>query len=77
MSEHLFLAVTCNTPGCTTGCIVKYLGPYAGQPEIEELAPEWFEYRCAECKRTHRYKRAELYPVVRDHPPPAGFENAF
>jgi hypothetical protein len=77
MAKHLFLAVTCRTLGCTTGCMVKYVGPYSGESKFQHLAPEWFVSFCEECKQTHPYTREEIYPVLRDEAPPVGFESAF
>ena len=77
MAKHLFLAVTCRTLGCTTGCMVKYVGPYSGESKFQHLAPEWFVSCCSECNQTHRYKREEIYPVLRDEAPPVEFESAF
>jgi hypothetical protein len=77
MAKHLFLAVICRTLSCTTECQVKYVGPYSGESRFQHLAPESFVYCCAECKRTHRYHREEVYPVLLDAAPSGGFENAF
>jgi hypothetical protein len=57
--------------------MVKYVGPYSGESKFQHLAPEWFMSFCGECKQTHRYKREEIYPVLRDEAPPVGFESAF
>jgi hypothetical protein len=77
MIQHVYLAVICNSPGCTTGCVLKYLGPHWGEKEFGDLVPEWFDFQCGECHRTHRYKREEVYPVITEESPPSGFENAF
>jgi hypothetical protein len=75
--EHLYLAVTCDTSGCTAALLVKYVGPDTGQSELQEMAPEWFDCRCEECHRLHRYTRADIYAVKTDEAPPPEFENAF
>jgi hypothetical protein len=77
MEGHLFLAVTCRTPGCTTGRLVKYIGPYSGEYKFQHLAPESFAYRCGKCKRTHHYLRDEVYPVKLAEGPQPGFKSAF
>ena len=75
--EHLYLVVNCKTPGCTAGCVIKHLGPYAGQSEVQKMAPEWFEFRCGECKKLHLYSRTDVYPIRNRKAPPPEFENAF
>lgn len=77
MAKYLILAVTCRTLSCTTGCMVKYVGPYSGESKFQHLAPEWFECCCAECKKTYRYNREDVYPILLDEHPPPGFESAF
>jgi len=77
MAKHLYLAVTCNTPGCTSAGLIKYLGLQTGQTTIGDSVPVWFEYECGECHRLHHYEREDVYPVITDTAPPLGFENQF
>ncbi len=75
--DHLYLAVTCKTPQCTTGCLIKYLCPYSGQEGIGAFVPQWFDFRCGDCEQTHRYRRHDTYAIRTDTAPPSGFENPF
>ena len=75
--KHLYLAVTCKTPWCSTDCLVKYLGPYAGQSELGQSVPAWFDFRCGDCHRAHRYLYDEIYPIRTDTAPPPGLRNPF
>jgi hypothetical protein len=74
---HLYFAVNCETPGCTAARMVKYLGLASAPSVYESLIPETFESRCAECKRSHHYKRSQVYLVKSEKAPPPEFENLF
>jgi hypothetical protein len=83
MTEHLYLAVTCKTPGNTAACLIKYVGTYSGQIETEastrkvitDLTPERFEFLCSACKQKHRCGRHEVYPVRTEKAPEPSFQD--
>lgn len=65
MAKHVYLVVDCSTPLCGTMCVLRYEGLYEGAKELVKTSSTEFDYQCAKCGQTRRYRieetRIELF----------------
>lgn len=79
--KHAWWVVTCKTPNC--GVIAaKYIGLHDGRPIyiLPGEGPEWWDFQCGTCGKTHTYTREDLRATTLDFPPPPetrGADGAF
>ena len=74
---HIYLVVTCRTPGCGTQAAVRYHGILKDQLDMSGVPNKTFTHECARCHQRHEYTTADTEIESFDFPPPPGWKDEF
>lgn len=69
MAKHVYLVVDCATQLCGTLGVLRYEGLNEGHKELVEISPTEFDYQCANCGQTWRYRIEETRTELFDSAP--------
>ena len=73
---HAFWVVRCKTEMCTGIDVIKYIGDLKEEFPIHMLPsgfPKWFDLKCTDCGKIHRYTSADVKAGFLETPAPPTF----
>ena len=71
--DHVYWIAQCKTPNCIAYHRASYIGhlDWTTDFALPEGLPQWWDYRCEQCGRVHRYTPEDLTPYTQaDGPQP-------
>lgn len=70
MTDYVYWAVRCKTPGCDNNILLYCAGPRNPSDHPVLQGPETIDVKCDSCRQTHTYRRDEIRTKLGSPPPP-------
>jgi hypothetical protein len=69
MTDYVYWAIVCKTPGCENHILLYCLGP--DSPSVTHVlrAPDTIDVKCMSCRQNHTYRRDEIHTKIRTQAP--------